>query len=232
MINYSNRVHGFDAYFDNETTRQIIKTTLEFWKVYKNNNNKMLLSLLQTQLKLITMEMSRNSLAIITVLSMSLTSCQNKQMKEELTRFKQLENKEASNIETVKQFYMHLDKFLDEQERNAFMNLWSSDSKRFTGSSDESMSMEDMTPFLKTWYTAFPDLKHHIINVIAKNDYVVVQVKYTGTQMNEFMGIPATQKKIECKGIHIFKLVAGKITELHSMDDDFTMFQQLGHELK
>jgi steroid delta-isomerase-like uncharacterized protein len=92
--------------------------------------------------------------------------------------------------------------------------------------------MEEMTPFLKSWYTAFPDLKHQILNIIAKNDYVVVQAKYSGTQMNEFMRIPATKKKIECKGVHIFKLDAGKIAELHFMDDDFSMFQQLGHELK
>jgi len=34
LINYQNGVHGFDAALDNETTRQIIKTTLEFWKLY------------------------------------------------------------------------------------------------------------------------------------------------------------------------------------------------------
>lgn len=168
----------------------------------------------------------------MTTLCLSFISCQNKQINEELAKYKELDSKEASNIEIVKQFYKHIDKFLDEQERNAFMNMWSSDSKRFTGSSDVSMSMEEMTPFLKSWYTAFPDLKHQILNIISKDDYVVVQVKYTGTQMNEFMGIPATKKKIECKGVHIFKLVAGKIAELHSLDDDFTMFQQLGHELK
>jgi steroid delta-isomerase-like uncharacterized protein len=178
------------------------------------------------------MKTLRNVLVIMTALSLSFTSCQNKKVKEELAKYKDLESKEASNIGIVKQFYMHIDKFLDEQERNVFMNMWSSDSKRFAGSSDVSMSMEEMTPFLKSWYTAFPDLKHQIINIIAKNDYVVVQVKYSGTQMNEFMGIPATKKKIECKGVHIFKLAAGKITELHFMDDDFTMFQQLGHELK
>jgi hypothetical protein len=34
LINYSNGVHGFDVYTDNEPTRQIIKTTLEFWEFY------------------------------------------------------------------------------------------------------------------------------------------------------------------------------------------------------
>jgi len=32
LINYSNGLHGFDLYNDNDTTRQIIKTTLDFWK--------------------------------------------------------------------------------------------------------------------------------------------------------------------------------------------------------
>ena len=32
LINYSNGLHGFDLYNNNDTTRQIIKTTLDFWK--------------------------------------------------------------------------------------------------------------------------------------------------------------------------------------------------------
>jgi len=32
LINYQNGVHGFDFALDNETTRQIIKSTLAFWK--------------------------------------------------------------------------------------------------------------------------------------------------------------------------------------------------------
>jgi len=32
LINYSNGLHAFDIYNDNDTTRQIIKTTLDFWK--------------------------------------------------------------------------------------------------------------------------------------------------------------------------------------------------------
>lgn len=33
LINYQKGVHGFDVYSDNDTTRQIIKNTIEFWKV-------------------------------------------------------------------------------------------------------------------------------------------------------------------------------------------------------
>jgi dienelactone hydrolase len=34
LMIHSNGVHGFDIYTDNESTRQIIKNTLEFWKFY------------------------------------------------------------------------------------------------------------------------------------------------------------------------------------------------------
>jgi len=178
------------------------------------------------------MRIFQNALVIVTVMCLSLMSCQDKQGKEELAKFKESDKKEAANIETVKQFYKHLDKYLDEQERSALISMWATDSKRYGGSSDVSMTMVEMTPFLTSWYTAFPDLKHQLVNTIARDDYVVVQVKYSGTLMNEFMGIPASGKKIECKGVHIFRLVAGKIAELHFMDDDFTMFTQLGREFK
>jgi dienelactone hydrolase len=34
LINYPTGQHGFDALDDNETTRMIIKTTLDFWKFH------------------------------------------------------------------------------------------------------------------------------------------------------------------------------------------------------
>jgi predicted ester cyclase len=173
-----------------------------------------------------------NTLAIITIMCLSLSSCQDKQTKEELAKYKQMEANKSANIEIVKQFYAHLDKFLKEEDYKAFIELWAPDSKRFGGSLEASMTLEEMTPFLKMYYTAFPDLKHHITNIVAENDYVVVQLKYTGTQEAEFMGISPSHKKIECKGVHIFKLTGGKVSELHFLDDDLTMFNQLGQQLK
>ena len=171
-------------------------------------------------------------LVIMTALCLSFISCQNKQTQEELAKFKQIEATEAVNIEIVKQGYAHLDKFMNETDRKAFIDLYSADSKCFGGSAEQSISLEDMVQFITLWYSAFPDLTHQLNNIIAKGDYVVVQVKYTGTQEKEFMGIPASGKKIESKGVHIFKLAEGKITEMYTLDDDFTMFQQLGQELK
>jgi len=167
-----------------------------------------------------------------TVLVVSTVACQDQAANRELAQFRGMEAQKAKNIETVKEFYAHLDGFLNERDHKAFMGMWSADSKRFGGSSGESMSLEQMGPFLKEWYTAFPDLKHQLLNVMADGDYVAVQVRYTGTQRAEFMGIPPSGKKIDCKGMHVLKVAGGKVAELHFVDDDLTMFNQLGRELK
>jgi predicted ester cyclase len=167
-----------------------------------------------------------------TVVLLTTLSCQDQGVIGELARFKELEAKKARNVETVKAFYQHLDGFLNAADHQAFMDLWAADSKRFGGSSNESMALEQMEPFLKSWYTAFPDLKHELLNVVADGDYVVAKVRYTGAQRAEFMGVQPSGKRIDCKGIHLLKVADGKIAELHFVDDDMTMFNQLGRELK
>jgi len=176
----------------------------------------------------------RSSVAGIvgTVVLLVTLSCQDQASVGELARFRESEAQKARNIETVKTFYEHLDGVLNDAHRTSFMSMWTADSKRFGGSSDESMSLEQMEPFLKGWYTAFPDLKHQLVNVVADGNYVVAKVRYTGTQRAEFMGVQPSGKKIDCRGIHMLKLADGKIAELHFIDDDLTMFNQLGRELK
>jgi predicted ester cyclase len=166
------------------------------------------------------------------VLLLGTVSCQDQAATTELRRFREVETKKARNIETVRRFYQHLDGFLNEADHREFIGLWAADSKRFGGSADESTRFEEMEPFLRSWYTAFPDLKHQILSVVADGDYVVVKLRYAGTQRGEFMGMLPSGKRIDCKGMHMLKLADGKIAELHFIDDDLTMLNQLGRELK
>jgi len=166
---------------------------------------------------------------ILTVLTLPLfISCQNQQMQEELAKFQDLKAVEANNIEVIKEFY----KFLDEQNLDACSELFPAGSKGYMGSSNESFSFEDIKPFIKSYYTSFPDYKHEIENIFASNDFVVAQLKYTGTHKSRFMEIESTGNKIEYKGIFIFKMTDGKISELWGIEDDLTMMTQLGLELK
>jgi len=155
-------------------------------------------------------------------------SCQNKQTKDELTMYKKIKTLEEKNIEIAKKFY----RFLDEQKLDSCTALFTENSKSYLGSSDKSLQFADIIPYIKSYYTAFPNYKHEIENIFASGDFVAAQLRYTGTQESAFMEIPSTGKNIDYKGIFILKMQDGKIIESWGIEDDLTMMKQLGIELK
>jgi predicted ester cyclase len=57
---------------------------------------------------------------------------------------------------------------------------------------------------------------------------VVARSIVSGTQKAEFMGIPATGKKIKFSAIGIFRMTGGKVVESWSLLDTVGIMQQLG----
>jgi len=66
------------------------------------------------------------------------------------------------------------------------------------------------TQFLKP---AFPDLKVEILQQVAEGDKVTTHKKFHATHQGEFMGIPATGKKVEMEVMDILRLKDGKFVE-------------------
>lgn len=58
---------------------------------------------------------------------------------------------------------------------------------------------------------SFPDLSHTVDSQIAEGDTVVTPLVATGTQKAEFMGLPASGKKFEIRGINVHRVSNGKI---------------------
>ncbi len=158
------------------------------------------------------------------ILFLAITSCQNKQAMEELEKYRQAEADGKNNIEVVK----HLYKLIDEQNLEACLELFTPDSKGYMGSSEESFAFADIIPFIQMYYSAFPDYSHHTEDIFAAGDYVVTRQKYTGTHTNAFMGVEPTGNYIEYKGIFIFRFSKGKIAEFWGVEDDLTMWGNLG----
>lgn len=78
------------------------------------------------------------------------------------------------------------------------------------------------------FYTAFPDIKHVIEDMIAEGDKVVARFTMPGTHKGEFMGIAPTGKKVVVTAIGIFHIVDGKFNEVWVELDSMGMLQQLG----
>ncbi len=78
------------------------------------------------------------------------------------------------------------------------------------------------------WKLAFPDLKMTVLKEIAEGDLVTLLWTGTGINTGEGNGLPATGKKMQARGITIWRIVNGKITEEWSAFDRLKIMKDLG----
>ncbi len=75
---------------------------------------------------------------------------------------------------------------------------------------------------------AFPDIQYDIKDIAAENDKVWSRVVMTGTQREEFEGIPPTGKAVCIEQIDIYRIARFKIIEHWRIYNQLSMLQQLG----
>jgi steroid delta-isomerase-like uncharacterized protein len=89
-------------------------------------------------------------------------------------------------------------------------------------------TVEGMKQALPAFRTAFPDIRMTLGEMLADGDSVAYRITVTGTHTGEFMGIPATGKRVTFTETHIDRIHNGLIVR-HDGDWDQTgMLQQLG----
>ncbi|MDQ5824306.1 MAG: ester cyclase [Chloroflexota bacterium] len=92
------------------------------------------------------------------------------------------------------------------------------------------MDRESFKQFIGMYFQAFPDLRFEIEgDIVAEGDYVAWRDVVTGTQQGDFMGIPATGKRIRITGVHIGQFDENGNAKAHwGVVDTLGMLQQLG----
>jgi steroid delta-isomerase-like uncharacterized protein len=74
----------------------------------------------------------------------------------------------------------------------------------------------------------FPDLEEDLQDIIAGGDTVATRWVITGSQQQEFMGIPASGQTIRVEGMNFYRLADGRVTDIWTQFDGVGMLQQLG----
>ena len=77
-------------------------------------------------------------------------------------------------------------------------------------------------------YSAFPDIRFEIEDMVADGDKVVYRYSARGTHKGEFMGIAASGKQITFTGIVISRIADGKFQEDWESMDGMYVLKQLG----
>jgi steroid delta-isomerase-like uncharacterized protein len=75
---------------------------------------------------------------------------------------------------------------------------------------------------------AFPDLQMTIDDAIAEGDKVFIRATMSGTHQGEFLGIPASGRKISVPIGDFVRFSGGKVVEHWGVTDSGVLLQQLG----
>ena len=118
------------------------------------------------------------------------------------------------------------DDCINQRNIAAFENFFATDLIMHQAAGD--INYEQQKGFLGAVFIAFPDLHETSDILVAEGDQVARVYTAKGTFKNEFNGIPPTEKQVVVKGIQVFRIVDGKITEVWSSSDNLGMMQQLG----
>ena len=75
---------------------------------------------------------------------------------------------------------------------------------------------------------AFPDIHWVVEEMVAEGETVASQFTWSGTHRGEFVGVPATGRRVVVKGMVIDELAGGKMSKSRILMDSLGMMQQLG----
>jgi len=89
------------------------------------------------------------------------------------------------------------------------------------------ITLKQLKKYAHTFFTAFPDIRITIEDMVAEGDKIAVLVNWKATHQGEYMGIPPTGKKIDISVAMIIKIRASKWVEFWNVTD-IRLAQQLG----
>lgn len=83
--------------------------------------------------------------------------------------------------------------------------------------------------FFRMQLAAFPDMRMDVEDAFASGEKVVARVRYTGTNLGDFMGMAASGKSVDVQLIDMFRFGDdGRVHEHWGVLDALAMMQQLG----
>jgi steroid delta-isomerase-like uncharacterized protein len=97
-----------------------------------------------------------------------------------------------------------------------------------SGTGEDIRGLKNRKQFASGFFDAFPDNHATIDDIVVEGDEIVIRYTFTGTHKGEYLGIPATNKKMTWWAIDIMPIASGKFVECWDRFDTLGLMQQLG----
>ncbi|MBK9270875.1 MAG: ester cyclase [Saprospiraceae bacterium] len=95
---------------------------------------------------------------------------------------------------------------------------------------DQPSGIEGAMYYVETYRKIFPDIQFTLTQIIAEEDIVCFRFTAEATHQGEFMGIAATNKRVQFSGIVIHRIENGRFAESWNEIDLLGIRQQLVSE--
>ncbi len=117
---------------------------------------------------------------------------------------------------------------IDERKLDAAFELYAADYIYHGPGGQELRGRDGIRGLWDVYLTGFPDLSSTVEDMISEGDKVVLRWTIQGTHTGEFLGVPASDKKITLPITEIFRIADGQLVEAWDQYDRMTVMQQIG----
>lgn len=129
--------------------------------------------------------------------------------------------------QTLRDFAKSYFDYLDRRDLDGLSTLFDPD-VAFHGLAPQVLDREGVKAAMSEFFSAFPDSRMPLDDVIVENDRIAMRHSFRGTHKATFQGIPATDKPVVVTAIVTVLVRDGKVVEGWLNADIFGMLQQLG----
>ena len=99
----------------------------------------------------------------------------------------------------------------------------------------EAQGADGLRRIFEKSFTAIPDQRATVEDLVAEGDRVVCRLTIRGTNTGPFTFVnnpfPPTNRAVQMDHIHVYRIDAGKIAEAWMGRDDFGLLRQLGRKV-
>ena len=111
---------------------------------------------------------------------------------------------------------------------DVFHELWAPNVIDHDPAPDQVPGSEGFIQFFQALRTAFPDLNVTVDYMVTNDDNVAIAYTVTGTHQGDFLGIPATGRRVSARGVQISRFQNGQVVERWGSSDQLGILQQIG----
>ena len=130
---------------------------------------------------------------------------------------------ETATPQALKDFYRRYNRACNEH-RFADLAAFVADDVQVNG---RRQALRDYIAGLEAVVRAFPDYRWDLQHLLVDGHQIAAHFNDTGTHLGPFLGIPATGRTVTTQEFAIYRLEAGKITEVWVTADNLGLLEQL-----